>query len=58
MSAAQLKEVEQPFRSTRRDGTGLGLKIARKIVASHRGEIEMTSSKGVGTTVRVRLPAG
>ena len=58
MTASQLEDVEQPFRSTRRDGTGLGLKIARRIVATHRGEMEMRSSPGAGTTVLIRLPAG
>ena len=57
MSARQLAETEQPFRSSKRDGTGLGLKIARRIVASHRGELGVTSAMGRGTTVRVTLPA-
>src|SRR5687767_4825864 len=57
-TAAQLKDVEQPFRSTRRDGTGLGLKIVRRIIASHHGQMEMLNSPGVGTTVKVRLPSG
>ncbi len=58
MTSAQLENIGNPFRSSRRDGTGLGLKIARRIVASHRGEMEMVSSPGEGTTVRIRLPAG
>ena len=58
MTPAQLEDVGKPFRSSRRDGTGLGLKIARRIVASHHGEMEMVSSAGEGTTVRIRLPSG
>lgn len=58
MTAAELEDARKPFRSSRRDGTGLGLKIARRIVASHHGEMEMHSSRGVGTTVRIRLPEG
>lgn len=58
MSPAQLLQAQEPLRSTRRDGTGLGLKIARRIVASHRGEMAFTSAPGAGTTVRVRLPVG
>jgi signal transduction histidine kinase len=38
-------------------GSGLGLAIARSIVEAHRGDIEVDSSPGQGTTVRVRLPA-
>ncbi len=58
MSPEQLVQAQEPLRSTRRDGTGLGLKIARRIVASHRGEMAFLSAPGVGTTVRVRLPGG
>jgi signal transduction histidine kinase len=38
------------------DGTGLGLTIAKAIVAAHGGSIEVSSEEGAGTTLRVRLP--
>jgi signal transduction histidine kinase len=38
------------------NGIGLGLFIARAIVASHEGDISVTSSERAGTTMRVRLP--
>lgn len=56
MTPEQLARVQQPFGSSRRDGTGLGLKIARQIVASHRGSLEIRSAPDEGTTVRVTLP--
>lgn len=37
-------------------GTGLGLAIARTIVASHHGDLQVTSLEGKGTTVTVRIP--
>ena len=43
--------------SKRTGGAGLGLAIAREIVASHDGQIEATSEPGQGTTFTVRLPS-
>jgi signal transduction histidine kinase len=56
MSPQQIEATRQPFRSSKRDGTGLGLKIARRIVANHHGELDLHSAIGEGTTVRVALP--
>ena len=39
-------------------GTGLGLTIAKTIVERHEGSIEIESTEGKGTTVRVKLPLG
>ena len=38
-------------------GTGLGLTIARDVVTAHGGTITVTSRRGEGTEVKVRLPA-
>ena len=55
---AILARVFEPFFTTKTmgEGTGLGLAISRNIVNSFGGEIGVTSSEGVGTTVSVRLP--
>jgi signal transduction histidine kinase len=37
-------------------GSGLGLSIVRTIVANHHGELNITSGRGQGTTVTVRIP--
>jgi PAS domain S-box-containing protein len=37
-------------------GTGLGLAVVKSIVDAHHGAIEVDSSPGVGTTMRVQLP--
>jgi two-component system sensor histidine kinase SenX3 len=39
-------------------GSGLGLSIVRNVVQGHRGNVELTSQEGEGTTVTVRLPIG
>jgi signal transduction histidine kinase len=39
-------------------GTGLGLAIVKTITDAHHGAIEVDSSPGVGTTMRVLLPLG
>jgi signal transduction histidine kinase len=39
-------------------GTGLGLYVARRFVASHGGTIDIASELGVGTTVTIRIPIG
>jgi signal transduction histidine kinase len=45
-----------PARSRNKGGSGLGLSIARWIVERHKGEVEVNSQMGQGTTVVVRLP--
>jgi signal transduction histidine kinase len=58
MSPEVQNRIFEPFFTTKPHGvgTGLGLKIARKIVERHEGEISVTSVKGKGTTIRVSLP--
>ncbi|MDX8148691.1 HAMP domain-containing sensor histidine kinase [Lentzea sp. BCCO 10_0061] len=43
-------------RSRTTGGSGLGLAIVRKLVEAHGGTVDVTSTTGVGTTFRVRLP--
>jgi signal transduction histidine kinase len=58
ISAATLEKLDTPFFSTKVNGTGLGLPIARRIVAAHGGSLAIESREGRGTTVRVLLPLG
>src|SRR5687768_12672838 len=45
-----------PSRSRAAGGTGLGLAIVKHIVERHRGQLDIASRKGEGTTVTVRIP--
>jgi two-component system sensor histidine kinase PilS (NtrC family) len=54
--AEELDGIFQPFRSSFEKGTGLGLAIVHRIVTDYGGQIQVSSTVGSGTTVRVRLP--
>jgi signal transduction histidine kinase len=56
IDADKLHLIWQPMRVRRHGGLGLGLAIAKKMVAAHAGSIELASSPQ-GTTVRLVLPA-
>ncbi len=58
MAPEDLRHIFEPFYSRQSGGTGLGLPIARRIVAAHGGRIEVESAVGQGTRVLIRLPVG
>jgi two-component system NtrC family sensor kinase len=51
-----LKNIFDPFFSTKQNGTGLGLPISLGIIEGHGGTIQILSKEGDGTTVIVELP--
>jgi signal transduction histidine kinase len=52
----KLKDIFEPFFSTKEEGMGLGLAITYKIIKDHGGEIEVTTKVGEGTRFRIKLP--
>jgi two-component system sensor histidine kinase PilS (NtrC family) len=57
IAADDLAHIFEPFFSTRSDGTGLGLSLVHRIVQDHRGDIDVQSRPGHGTTFTLSLPA-
>jgi len=53
---AELDGLFQPFRSSFDKGTGLGLAIVHRIVTDYNGAIQVSSTVGTGTTLRITLP--
>ncbi len=51
-----MPNIFRPFFTTKGDGTGLGLSLARRIVEDHQGRINVTSTIGRGATFAVLLP--
>ena len=51
-----LPNIFRPFYTTKGNGTGLGLSLARRIVEEHGGRIDVASSVGEGTRFVVSLP--
>jgi signal transduction histidine kinase len=52
----QLNRIFEPFYTTKKKGTGLGLMIVQRIVRAHSGHIEVESQVGRGTNFRIWLP--
>jgi signal transduction histidine kinase len=46
----------EPFYTTKKDGTGLGLMVTNQIIGDHKGDFTIESSLGKGTKVVVTLP--
>ena len=56
IAPADLSHVFEPFFTTSRTGSGLGLALARNVVEGLGGAIAIESRHHVGTTVRITLP--
>jgi signal transduction histidine kinase len=54
--ALHLPNIFRPFFTTKGNGTGLGLSLARRIVQEHDGHIDVVSEIGKGTSFLVVLP--
>src|SRR5215217_1904507 len=57
MSPDQIKQIFEPFNTTKSRGLGLGMPYAQKIIQQHGGQIVVESQPGKGTEVKIKLPA-
>lgn len=55
ISSQDLKRIFQPFFTTKKKGTGLGLPIVKKIMEAHGYKISVSSEEAKGTVVRLKM---
>jgi signal transduction histidine kinase len=51
-----MENIFKPFYTTKSGGRGIVLVIAKRIVDSHHGRIDLTSQVGIRTVVKIQLP--
>jgi signal transduction histidine kinase len=57
MSPERIKQIFEPFNTTKSRGLGLGMPYAQKVIQQHGGQIIVQSRQGKGTQVKIDLPA-
>ena len=58
IAPGQVNRLFQPYFTTKKHGTGLGLFVTQKLVAEHGGTVSYEANPGGGSIFRVRLPVG
>ncbi|WP_394841129.1 ATP-binding protein [Pendulispora brunnea] len=54
----RLPQIFQPFYTSKKTGTGLGLAVSKKIADAHGGSLEAFGAPGTGTEMTLTLPKG
>ncbi len=55
--AANREKIFDPFYTTKKDGSGIGLSICQRIITDHRGSISITGSQWGGAEFIIRIPS-
>ncbi|MEH7095354.1 sensor histidine kinase [Neobacillus vireti] len=56
MEEEQISQAFNPFYTLKKDGSGLGLTVCKRIIDSYGGEIKIKSNLDQGTQVEILLP--
>lgn len=56
ISEDEMSQIFNPYFTTKKDGTGLGLAVAQKIIEGHGGVMRVKSSIDMGTSVIIEIP--
>lgn len=56
MNKEILTKIKEPFYTTKRRGTGLGVSLSNEIIEAHDGKLEYISEYGVGTKTIITIP--
>lgn len=56
MNKSDLEKIKEPFYTTKKEGTGLGVTLSLEIIKAHNGRIIYNSERNKGTKVEVILP--
>jgi len=52
----KIAKIFNPFYTSKENGTGLGLGVAKKVIDAHRGTIDVSSELGAGTEFVISIP--
>jgi signal transduction histidine kinase len=52
----RIAKIFNPFYTSKQNGTGLGLGVAKKVIDAHRGQIQVNSKVGTGTEFILGIP--
>ncbi len=53
--ASRIADIFEPFYTTRKEGSGLGLYVARQLCEANQAELTVDSQPGVGTAFHIRM---
>ena len=56
MSKDVLSKMKDPFYTTKKRGSGLGVSLIYEIIEAHNGKVEYLSEYGIGTKVIIQMP--